>query len=204
MQGKITSIKPQKKRKDRVNVYIDGEYGFSLPALSASELKKGESLSEARIEELKRLDKKDKAFQRAAAYLAIRPRSRAEIENYLAGRGFSNQDISEAVERLEGYGYINDRKFAEMWVESRTRHRPRGAAGLAWELAMKGVSREIVNEVLENFDEHDAGLAAVRHRLSRWKGLPDREIRKKINEFLKRRGFSSSTRRDICGEILDS
>lgn len=199
----ITAIYPQKKRKDRVNVYINEAYSFSLPLWAAGRLKKGEAISQARIDELKAIDEKDRAFQRALSFLTVRPRSRKEIEKHLRHKGFCAQAIDHALSRLDEYGYINDAEFARIWIDNRLRHRPRGRFGLTCELKQKGISEAIIDAALSGFDEHQAGWAAIRPKLERWRNLPEMERRRKIYSFLKQRGFSGETIRDICEEIVN-
>ncbi len=198
MNNIITAIELQKNRKDRVNVYINGGYSFSLPLWEAGSLKKGDSISQSRIDELKYLNEKDKAFQRAVSYLAIRPRSRQEIDQYLNNKGFSPEAVENAIQRLESYEYINDTEFARLWVENRLRHRPRGIFGLTYELKQKGISEDIIEDALTNYDEHAAAWAAIAPKLENWQDLQEMECRRKIYSFLKRRGFSIPTVRDIC------
>jgi len=197
MSGIITAISPQKKRRDRVNVYIDEAYSFSLPLWAAGSLKKGDPISQARIDELKTIDENDKAFQRAVSFLAVRPRSRKEIERHLHQKGISMQAIEQAINRLDSYGYINDAEFARIWIENRLRHRPRGRFGLSCELKQKGISEAVIEDALSGYDEHQAAWAAIRPKLGRWESLPEMERRRKIYSFLKQRGFSGETIRDI-------
>ena len=198
----ITAIELQKKRKDRVNVYINEVYSFSLPLWAAGSLKKGDPIAQSKIDELKYLDNKDKAFQRAVSYLAIRPRSRKEIRQHLGNKGFVPDSIESAIERLEHYGYINDSEFARLWIETRRRQRPRGTFGLRYELRQKGISEEIIENALKGYDEPAAAWDAVAPRIEKWQKLPEMEIRRKIYNFLKQRGFSGSTIRTICEQAL--
>lgn len=202
MSDIITAIALQKKRKDRVNVYINDVYSFSLPLWAAGSLKKGDPVTPSRIDELKSLDKNDKAFQRAVSYLAVRPRSRKEITQHLENKGFSRDSIESAIQRLESYGYINDAEFARLWIENRRRYRPRGTFGLRYELKQKGISEDIIEGALQYYDEQPAAWEAIAPKLEKWQHLPQMECRRKIYNFLKQRGFSGATIRDICEQAL--
>src|SRR6056297_2713703 len=124
MSGHITAICAQKKRKDRVNIHIEGQYHFSLSLWAAASLKLGDYLSKEQIRDLKTQDEKEKAWQRTADYLAHRPRSAMEIRQYLESKGFTRETIEPVMERLEDYGYIDDAAFARMWINRRLRQRP--------------------------------------------------------------------------------
>lgn len=198
MNGIITAVTAQKKRKDRVNVYVDEQYSFSLPAEKALGLAPGRYLSPEQIRDYKELDQEQKALERALGYLAVRPRSRREIRQHLHAKGFSESAIEAVLHRLTELGYLDDAAFARMWVESRSRSRPRGVIGLRRELQEKGISETLISDALQDFDEFSVARAAVSGKLEKWQGLAPMERRQKIYAFLYRRGFSGTTCRDIC------
>jgi hypothetical protein len=70
MAGTITALKLQKKNKERVNVYLDGRYAFSLAAIEAAKLKRGQLLSDQEIEGLLGRDSFQKAYGRALRFLS--------------------------------------------------------------------------------------------------------------------------------------
>ena len=49
---KITAIEVQKRRPNRVNIHLDGEFAFGLARIVAAWLRVGQELSEEKIEEL--------------------------------------------------------------------------------------------------------------------------------------------------------
>ncbi|MFO7840092.1 MAG: RecX family transcriptional regulator [Desulfosalsimonadaceae bacterium] len=199
MENIITAVTAQKKRKERVNVFIDEQYSFSLPAEKAPGLAPGRQLSPEQIRSYKELDQKQKALERALSYLAVRPRSCREIRQHLDAKGFYEPAIESAIHRLTELGYIDDAAFARMWIESRSRSRPRGIIGLRRELQQKGVSETMISDALQDFDEFSAALTAISGKLEKWQGLEPMQRRKKIYEFLYRRGFSGTSCREICG-----
>ena len=81
--AKITGLKVQKRNKDRVNVYLDGEYAFGISRIVAAWLRNGQELSEEKIAELKAQDNVEVALQRALNYLSYRPRSEQEVRQNL-------------------------------------------------------------------------------------------------------------------------
>lgn len=84
----------------------------------------------------------------AAALLAARPMTVMEMRRRLTARRYPAEAVEAALLRLEQGRYLDDRAFAEGWVASRDRSRPRGSAALRRELLTRGVAREIVDEVL--------------------------------------------------------
>ena len=189
LAGTITSLQFQKRNKDRVNVYIDGEFAFGLDAVHAAGLRKGQLLSEPEIDALKQRDVKQKAFDRAVRFLGFRPRSQAEVKSYLKGKKYDDETISEVIDRLEKMGYLDDEAFALFWIENRQRFKPRSRRALRFELHQKGVERDIVAEATENVDEEEAAWRAVENKAGRWYNLQADEFRRKLYGFLQRRGF---------------
>lgn len=84
----------------------------------------------------------------AAAFLAVRPRSVAEVRRRLRLQGYRHDLIETVVERFVGLGFLDDEAFARTWVESRDRARPRGERALRQELARKGIDRHTIEAVL--------------------------------------------------------
>ena len=84
----------------------------------------------------------------AARFLEIRSRSVHEVRRHLTGAQYPAELIEHVIERLLELGMLDDRAFARAWVESRDRARPRGEQALRRELALKGIERDVVAEVL--------------------------------------------------------
>ena len=70
--------------------------------------------------------------------------------------------IDEIIERLKRGGLVNDSSFAELWVENRSEFRPRGERMLRVELRQKGISDEVISEVVSDLDETGLALKAAR------------------------------------------
>ncbi|HEV8516364.1 MAG TPA: regulatory protein RecX [Candidatus Limnocylindrales bacterium] len=84
----------------------------------------------------------------AAAFLAVRSRSVGETRRRLRHLGYPAGIVEQVLARLMELGILDDAAFARAWVESRDRARPRGESALRHELALKGVDRAIVDELL--------------------------------------------------------
>ncbi len=193
MAGTITALKFQQRNKERVNVYLDGEYAFGLDAVEAVQLRKGQVLSGAEIAALKAQDERNRAFNQAVRFLSYRPRSRVEVERYLRGKAIAEEVVAHVVARLEQAKYLDDEAFALFWVENREQFKPRSQRALRYELRQKGVSDEVINQALSELDDETAAWHAIEGRLSRWANLPGDEFRQKAAGYLSRRGFDYST-----------
>jgi regulatory protein len=153
--------------------------------------------------DLKQTDEKDTAYYRALYYLKFRPRSRMEINRYLKEKKFLSDSIANALSRLEDNGYINDNDFARLWIENRLRFRPKGVYALTGELREKGIDEQIIEDVLGDFDEPKSAWAAVIPRIKRLEKLEKIEFKKKIYNFLSRRGFGYSICKEVCDQAWE-
>jgi len=189
---KITAIEVQKKSPNRVNIHLDGEFAFGLARIVAAWLRVGQELDEQKIERLQAEDARERAFQQAMLYLSYRARSESEIRQNLRKHETPETVIEETLERLRRDGFANDNQFARAWVENRSNFRPRSRRMMALELRQKGLDDETMKSALSEVDDEALAYEAARKRAGRLKILEWSEFRKKLSEFLARRGFSYS------------
>jgi len=191
----------QKRSPNRVNIYLDGEFAFGLARIVAAWLRTGQELSEEKIEQLQAEESRERAFQQALLFLSYRSRSESEIRQNLRKHEFSEPVIETTLERLRQGGLANDNQFARAWVENRTTFRPRSRRLMAMELRQKGLNEEAVSSAVENVDDEALAYEAAQKRAVRFKGLEWNEFRKKLSDFLARRGFSYSVIAPIITRI---
>lgn len=180
---------------------------------------------EARRERRAAVTDADVVMEAAAAFLAVRSRSVAETRRRLIRLGYPSALCDAVVARLVDTGYLDDASFARAWVESRDRARPRGAAALRRELGAKGISQDVIREVLAEReqaagggDDHatsaatdadtNADRAAARRLLQRRAASlarePDgRRRRARAYALLARHGFSPDICAEVAAELLD-
>ncbi|MBE7469434.1 MAG: hypothetical protein DPW09_24680 [Anaerolineae bacterium] len=193
MAGMITALQIQKRNKERVNVFIDGQFALALTAIAAASLRKGQLLSDAEIERLKADDELDKAYNSAVRYLGYRPRSQAEIERNLRDKGYAPEVTEHVIARLRQEQYLDDEAFAQFWLENRERFRPRGRQALRYEMKQKGLDPAVIESTLADLDEDESAWSAIEGKFYRWKSLEEQEFKQKVMAFLSRRGFNYET-----------
>jgi regulatory protein len=189
---KITAIEVQKRTPNRVNIHLDGEFAFGLARIVAAWLRVGQELSEEKIEQLQAEEARERAFQQAILFLSYRARSESEIRQNLRKHEIPEPVIEQTLERLKQDGLANDDKFARAWVENRSALRPRSRRMMAMELRQKGLDAEAISSATESVDDEALAYEAAQKRVPRLKNLEWNEFRKKLSDFLGRRGFSYS------------
>ena len=189
MDRKITAIIQQKRNRERVNIYLDEEYAFGLARIVAAWLQVGQYLSEEKIRLLQAEDAREIAYLKALKFIDYRERSEAEIRNHLKIRDITNGVIDDVIDRLHRSDLVDDRRFANNWVENRVEFRPRGRRALVYELRQKGISEEIIQESLEQINDEELAYQAAIKQAKKYHSLEWDDYRKKMLGFLSRRGF---------------
>ena len=212
----ITALKVQTRNKDRVNVYLDGEFAFGLAKIEAIRLRLGQSLTDTDIARLKQADTFEWTYESALRFLSHRPRSESEVRAYFKKkerkkkkeaeqtgeddlRAIDEGVVQAVIERLRRAGLVNDEGFAQFWVENRTAFRPKGKRALQAEMRAKGLSASAIDAALVNADDTAVAgqLAAARAR--RLKDLPEPEFKRKLSDYLARRGIGY----DVISEAVE-
>ncbi len=187
---KITALEAQKRNPNRVNVYLDGEFAFGLARIVAAWLKVGDTLDEAKIHKMELDDARERALQQALLFLSYRARSESEIRKNLRKHEMPEEVIEETIARLRQDGLANDNQFARAWVENRATFRPRSRRMMAMELRQKGLDEETASAALQEVDDEALAYEAAQKKAARFAKLEWQDYRKKLSEFLARRGFS--------------
>lgn len=186
---KITSIKQQVKRADRYSIYIDEKYSFSLSdtALLESRLVPGQELTPEQVKELKRQSADDKIYSLALRYVAMRARSRQELETYLKRKEAVPELISRILDKLASYGFVDDEAFARSWVENRRLLKPVSRRRLQMELRQKGVADGTIRTVLEQDEATDRDT--LRDLIERKRRQSKYQDDTKLMQYLARQGY---------------
>lgn len=200
----ITRLSYQKKNKERVNVYLDGEYAFAVTETVAAGLRRGQQLSPAEIEQFKADDLRNKAYSLAVRYLGYRPRSRREVEQHLQRKQYTAEDVEFVITKLEERRYLDDRTFAQFWIENRAQFRQRGTRALRYELRQKGIDNALIDELTAELDEEALAWEAVQAKLRSWQKLERRAFDQKLVGFLSRRGFNYGVARTVSDRAWET
>jgi len=190
--AKITAIVSQKDDPNRVNIHLDGQYAFGLAKIIAAWLKVGQELSEEKVASLQADDAREHAYQQALLFLSYRTRSESEIRQNLRKHELPEDVIEYTLARLRENRLADDDQFARAWVENRSTFRPRSRRALEVELRQKGLSEEAARSALAAVDDEALAYEAGLKKVHRFRDLERNEFRRKLSEFLARRGFPYS------------
>lgn len=158
---KITELKQGVKNPNRVNVFVDGKYEFSLDVTQVVDfkIKVGMEISPEQLVEFKKASEFGKLYQRALEKALMRPHSEREMRDYLCkkiyGKKLDKEYIDRIIGRLIEKKYLSDFEFAKWYVENRFVKKGVSLKRLKMELMKKGVAAEIIDEVLDGSERND-------------------------------------------------
>ena len=202
---KITELSVQKRDSSRFNISVDGKFfcGASVDIIAKFNLYQGRDTDEKELKEILDSELESRFFNRALTYLARSPRSEYQIKTYLKNlaykkKGLWYEDIPKVqlenifeknISKLKEFKYIDDRQYAEAFVNSRIRNKPRGKSILVSELQVKGVDKEIALEVVEELVEDEMDMLKRIYTKKYGTDKLESNDRKKV-DFLRRKGFN--------------
>lgn len=208
---KITNLTSQQKDKNRINVFVDGKYRFSLNIFQVGELgiKVGNEYTEEELIGLEAESQFGKVYTRALEYCLSRPHSAKEVRDYLyrktrdtrtqtgdIKKGVSPEITQRVFDRLVERNYINDEKFASYWFENRNLKKGTSMRKMVAELRAKGVENAIIESLLASSGRSDNEeiQKIIAKKRSRY---PDEQ---KLIAYLARQGFNYDDIREGLAE----
>jgi len=187
---KITSIKQQIKNPERVSIFVDEKYSFSLnlDELITQKLKKGQDLNQADVKRLKKISDDGKLRAQSLEWLLNRPHSIREFKDYLYRKKADPELAAALIREFTDKNYLNEQKFGE-WLIELQRRRGKSNRAIRAELFKKGLTRELIDELMhgggENEEQRLKELVAKKRRSSRYKNDPQ-----KLAQYLVTQGFN--------------
>ena len=197
----ITKILRKKARQPVYSVFVDGALAFELSdeVLMKFGLKTGDKIDEQAVEKISTSEGFHRALRFSVNYLSYRPRSSKEILDHLRKKGFAPDFGRKVVQHLQKLEMVNDVEFARMFVRDKLKKKQVGRAWIRRALYEKGVSSHIVEKVFKEYisddDQEQAAHLAAEKRLrlanATFEKLDNERKRKRLFDYLLRRGFSS-------------
>ena len=197
----ITAIEP--RRKAMSALYIDGEYVMNLDTrtLIENRFDVGREIDDDDLHEIINLSNERRAKEKALWLISYRDHSKKELTDKIR-RTCDEESAEKAVERMEELGLVNDRVFAERYARKLlfTKHMSKTAA--SYELARKGIDRELADEILEaiDVDEREQIREVIEKK---YRNLSDEKIKRRAISALQRLGYRFDDIRAVLEEYTE-
>ena len=193
----ITKVAPAAKTPGRYNVFVDGQYSFSLDELQLvqSGIHSGLEIGDEQLANFRNESEFGKNYIRAIDLISRRLRSEKEIRDYAKRKNWTPDNANRVIERLKERGYLNDTVFAESFVRARQNSGKYSRRRIEQDLRKKGIANNIIQLVLhDEVSDHAALQKLVAKRYNRYDDI------NKLKAYLMRAGFNYD---DINKAIAD-
>ncbi|MBQ7923673.1 MAG: RecX family transcriptional regulator [Clostridia bacterium] len=203
--NEITAITPQVKDKRRCNIYIDGRFycGLTLETTVKNRLKVGQTVSPETLSQIQLESEKNTALDKAMTHLSAARKTEKQIRDFLSKKGYLEAVADYVVDKLNDYGFLNDKEYAESYVEFAAKKK--GVRLIRAQLRGKGLSEEDVDAALSGMDEENQ-IAAAKEILQKYmRGKEtDKTTLQKATKYLMGKGFEYEVAKEAVatyGEI---
>lgn len=204
---KITKIEVQKKNKERVSVFVDGEYSFSLHAeiIYKFGIKVGTEITPDFMETVGKVEEQKKANNYAMTLISKAFKTEKQIVDKMKQKGFEQEYIDKAISMLKEYKYIDDTLFAQSYVSDSVNFTKMGKNKIKNKLYQKGVNKDTINDTLNSLVDDDqqfeAALDIAKKKYRTIREADKRKKNQKMTSFLQYRGFSFDIIKKVLNEL---
>lgn len=187
----ITSIEPQVKDKGRCSIFVDGRFycGIKLEVAVKYRLKAGMTVDKAYLDNIQLETEKSQAMDRALTHISASPKTRKQIKDFLAKKGYVEVVIDYVLERFDYYGYADDRQYCRMYAESVS---GKSKKAIEVELLKRGVDKSVIEEELSDLEDDEDEVLCLLKKYLRGKELTKENIYKGCR-YLISKGYDYDT-----------
>ena len=200
--AEITAITPQKKDKTRCNIEVDGRFfcGMKLETVMQNRLKAGMTIEADELSRMQLESEKLTALDKALTHISVSMKTEREIRTFLKRKGYL-QDVSDyVVEKMKGYGYVNDEAYSSAYAESAAKRK--GSRLIRCELRNKGVDEQAIDTALSCLGDETESAKRCLEKYMRGKSA-DRETLQKAYRNLLSKGFDYDTAKAALESLKD-
>lgn len=186
----VTSLQVQKD-KSRANVYLDGVFvcGLEIAVILSNGIKVGTEITQELLEDLKQQSDREKANKYALSLVNKKRYTKRELINKLKAKEISGGVISEVINKMEEYHYIDDASFVRAYVHSVS---GKSIKELEFALLNKGIDKATITAVFDEMDlSDDNEVLLLAKKFMKYKENT-KENTLKLYAYLYRKGFNGS------------
>ena len=204
--AKITKLEVQQRNKERVNIYIDDNFflGVNAEIVYDLNLKKGDEVDEEKLKSLIYKEGLSKAKNKAMSILNRTAISEKKLREKLSD--YSDEIVDEVINKLKDYGFINDKDLARRIANDNSNISRFGKNKIRQNLYRKGISKDDIDEAVEEIDsneQYENALYLARKRYKNLKGEDNRKVYQKLTQHLAYKGFSYDIIKSVIQEVIN-
>lgn len=204
---KITKIEIQKNNKDRVNIYLDGEYALAINAelVYKENLKVKDDVDISKLQEIAEKESYIRCKESAIKIIERSYKTEKEIRDKLKQKGYEEKQINNSIDFLKEYDFINDNTYAKAFIKDKLSSK--GSQKIKYDLMKKGIAKDIIEENLIKVDKNEEKEVALNVGRKKYESIRRKEsdnykLSGKLYRFLISRGYAYDIVKDVVKEIM--
>lgn len=205
--SKITAIECQKNNKNRVNLYVDGEYLLSLytELVYKYKLNKGQEIDKDKLVDILKQEEYEKAKNKALQVITRTEKSEKKIREKLRN-DFDEAIVEQVVDFLKKYSLIDDERYAERIVSNDLNFKKIGKNRIKQNLYSKGIARDYIESAISEIDrekELENAIYLAEKKILKMKEKDNVTKKNKLYQHLAYKGFDYETINSAIRKVLE-
>ncbi|MGT2847409.1 recombination regulator RecX [Streptococcus massiliensis] len=189
---KITKIE-KKKRLYLLGLDQDQQLYITEDTIVRFMLSKDKEITAEELTEIQSYAQFSYGKNLALYHLSFKQRTTKEVRDYLTKHEIDETIREQVIDNLLADNWLNDRKYAETFIQSNLLSGDKGAYVLKQKLSQKGIAASILEELLQDTDFSSLAQKAAQKLLKKYENrLPQKALQDKIIQNLINKGFSYS------------
>lgn len=202
----ITKIEAQKRKEDRVNIYVDEKFFIAIykELVFTFNLKKGDNIDEEYLNKILKDEMFLKGKNKALNILSKASQSEKKIREKL-NEDFEEDTIDDVIDFLKKYNFINDGELASKIVNTNVNLNKYGKNKIKQNLYNKGIEKSAIDEAISEIDydaEFENALYLAQKRYDRVKNEDPKKAYAKIANHLAYKGFNYDIIKSVLNKIF--
>ncbi len=203
---KLVWIKKVVAKGKKYLVYINDEtegISFTEEAIVNNRIIKGNSFYEKDWKKIVNSLDESLLFDKVLKYIDYKPRTKKEIIDYLEEHNATANSIKNIVKKLISIKFIDDDRYARIFIEEEMRHQ-KGPNAIRHVLLTKGIEEDIISKYLEQYSDDflyenalDMGIKTLKTVI----GLPLSKQKESVYTRLYRMGYDYSIINRVLSEL---
>ena len=200
---KIIKIKRSTKYSDRIIIILDDKSVFRIPedVFVLNILHEGDEVTKKEIQSYGKKMRLQEARDSANRLLGFRMRSIFEMKRRLKEKDFDQEEIDYTIQNLINKNFLNDEDFGRAFVKEKVQNKKIGPRALKKEIFQHNLPTELMESLIQEvYDEYNPKalieLHLAKKRIKK-KTLINKKDKKRLTDFLIRKGFYWDSIRDV-------
>ena len=200
---RIIKIKRSTKYSDRIIIILDDKSVFRIPedVFVLNILHEGDEVTKKEIQSYGKKMRLQEARDSANRLLGFRMRSIFEMKRRLKEKDFDQEEIDYTIQNLINKNFLNDEDFGRAFVKEKVQNKKIGPRALKKEIYQHNLPTELMESLIQEvYDEYNPKalieLHLAKKRIKK-KTLINKKDKKRLTDFLIRKGFYWDSIRDV-------